>query len=310
MKIGDLPLQTFSNRFSTDGIRLRFGPFVAHIVSTVSDVSEPFWALYSEFDLSEENLADFHLRLISGGAILTKRAELFAEGRSLFGSFPREESLAMLEWGMNACVCAWAHDFLIVHAAIVARGGMAVVIPGGSGSGKSTLAAALVAGGWRLLSDELTLIRPDSGEAVPVVRPISLKNDSLQVAARLYPDPIFGPILNVRRKGRMAHLKPDSRSVNRGCESAVPGMFVFPSFGQDRLFELEPLPKARTFLLVAENALNYGLLGRVGFETLSRLIENADGYRLQYGNLEAAVGEIEKLFLERCGCQVGAENAA
>ncbi|HXV24710.1 MAG TPA: HprK-related kinase A [Alphaproteobacteria bacterium] len=289
---------------------MRFGPFTAHIVSTVSTVSGPFWTLYSEFNLSDEGVADFHLRLISGGAILTKRAELFAEGRSLFGSFPREESFAMLEWGMNACVCAWAHNFLIIHAAIVARDNIAVVIPGGSGSGKSTLAAALVAGGWRLLSDELTLIRPDSGEAVPVVRPISLKNESLQIAARLFSHPVFGPTLNVRRKGRMAHLKPDSHSVGRGHEPAFPGIFVFPAFGQDFFTELQPLQKARTFLLVAENALNYGVLGRVGFETLTRLIDNADGYRLQYGNLEAAVDEVEKLLLERSGCQVGAKGAA
>ena len=58
--------------------------------------------------------------------------------------------------------------FLLVHAAVLERDGRAVVMPGPSGVGKSTLCAALVARGWRLLSDEVAMIRT-AGRSAPAI---------------------------------------------------------------------------------------------------------------------------------------------
>ena len=70
-----------------------------------------------------------------------------------------------------------------MHAAVFERDSSAVVLPGPSGVGKSTLCAALVARGWRLLSDEVAMIRPQDGLLQPYPRPISLKNESIEMIA-------------------------------------------------------------------------------------------------------------------------------
>jgi hypothetical protein len=51
------------------------------------------------------------------------------------------------------------------HAAAAAKGGRAVVIAGDSGAGKSTLGAGLLARGWRMIADEVTVIDLDDSSA-------------------------------------------------------------------------------------------------------------------------------------------------
>jgi ABC-type cobalamin/Fe3+-siderophores transport system ATPase subunit len=70
----------------------------------------------------------------------------------------------------------------------VERNGKALLLAGPSGAGKSTLCAALITRGWRLLSDEAAMIRPDDGLIQPYPRPICLKNASIDLIAEAVPD--------------------------------------------------------------------------------------------------------------------------
>ncbi len=67
--------------------------------------------------------------------------------------------------------------FLTVHGALLALGDDAVLLVGPSHSGKSTTSCALWAAGWQLLSDDLTILHPDTdtGLASPVPRRVSLR---------------------------------------------------------------------------------------------------------------------------------------
>jgi hypothetical protein len=53
-------------------------------------------------------------------------------------------------------------DRLMIHGAVVARDGDALVVVGPSGQGKSTLAAAALLGGWELLGDDLAVVHPEA----------------------------------------------------------------------------------------------------------------------------------------------------
>src|SRR3546814_17273791 len=75
------------------------------------------------------------------------------------------QALPMLEWGLNWCIGAHGHQFLIIHAAVIERNGLAAILPGAPGSGKSTLTACLVHNGWRLLSDAMALVSLQGGRS-------------------------------------------------------------------------------------------------------------------------------------------------
>lgn len=68
-------------------------------------------------------------------------------------------------------------DRMMVHGAGLARGDQAVVIVGASGRGKSTLAVSGLLAGWKLLGDDLAVVRPSSGEVQAVARPPMVDRD-------------------------------------------------------------------------------------------------------------------------------------
>jgi len=76
----------------------------------------------------------------------------------------REERL----WSIPAMLCFLARGDLPLHAAAVEVDGGAVVIGAPRAFGKTTLAAAFLSAGYRLLSEDVTCMRPGS---VPLVIP-------------------------------------------------------------------------------------------------------------------------------------------
>jgi hypothetical protein len=71
------------------------------------------------------------------------------------------------------------HGRFVVHAAAVVRDAGAVVFFGGSGQGKSTSVAAAMADGWRVLGDELIVLRMDGTgiEAQGIPRPLAIPGE-------------------------------------------------------------------------------------------------------------------------------------
>lgn len=74
------------------------------------------------------------------------------------------------------------HGLLPLHACCLERDGQAIAISGDSGAGKSTLAAQLIGRGYRILSDDLTVVDMRSGDvplALPTFPRIKLWQDML-----------------------------------------------------------------------------------------------------------------------------------
>jgi HprK-related kinase A len=221
---------------------------------------------------------------------------LLASGQFVVRAGPFAVQLfPLLEWGLNWCVATYAHQFLMLHSAVVEKHGRALLLPAWPGSGKSTLCAALVYRGWRLLSDEFGLIRPGTSAIVPFPRCIPLKNESIGILRDFAPDAVMGPIFPKTRKGDVAHLKPPAESVNRSEEAAAPALVVFPRYIPDQRARLRSLTKARAFMKLAGNAFNYELLGEQGFRTVASLIQSCDTYLFHYADLHEAVEVLDSL---------------
>jgi HprK-related kinase A len=227
--VGALSRRELETRLAKPGIFLRTGAFVTHLRSTIPSVAEGIGQMYADFPLEARDFADFHLSL-DRPANLRRwyKPQVFFrfDGQTPFTPLPVNQAFPLFEWGLNWCVSSHAHRYLIIHAAVVENGGFAAILPAPPGSGKSTLCAALVSRGWRLLSDELALIRLSDGKLLPLPRPVSLKNASIQIMRDYAPDAIFAREVAGTTKGTISHMRPPRDSVARASEVAHPAWII------------------------------------------------------------------------------------
>jgi HprK-related kinase A len=286
-------------RLAHGGLRLQTGEFIACIHSAIPSVADGIGLLYADYPLApQDEFADFHFSLQPSGGLRRwfRRQVLFDnDGIAPFKPLPIEQAFPMFEWGLNSCVSSRANGYLIVHAAVVEKDGCAAILPAPSGSGKSTLCAALVTRGWRLLSDELALLRLDTGELAPLPRPVSLKNASIGIMREYAPKAVFSPAVRDTLKGTVAHMKAPADSVARAREPARPAWIIFPQYHAGAVATLTPVAPAATFMRMAGNAFNYHLLGYRGFAALGNLVEGAPGYEFTYSSLDEAVALFSRL---------------
>ena len=302
MLLGDLTLGQLSNCLRANGLRLQTGPFVFRIRSPLPKVAESLHLLYDAFPLAEPDaFADFdvRIRIFSGlRRILRPQSTFDLDGIEPFKPLPGKQAFALLEWGMNWCIYSHAHRFLMVHGAVLEKNGRAILLPAPSGSGKSTLCAALMCRGWRLLSDELTLIDPETAEIHPLCRPVSLKNRSIDVMRAFAPDALITTPIPDTSKGTVAHMRPSAASFAAIQDPALPWRVVFPRYREHGATQISPLSRADTFMRLVENAFNYTLLGALGFQALARVIDRVQGLDAEYSALDDIIARLDALVAE------------
>jgi HprK-related kinase A len=201
----------------------------------------------------------------------------------------------MLESALNAWMGKSISRYLLVHAGVVERRGWALVLPGASGAGKSTLSTVLASRGWRFLSDEIAIIRPDDGLILPHPRPVPLKNDSIDMMTERLPEAYISKRYEGTTKGTVAFLRPPSDAIQHALEPAKPKIVVFPQFDAKGKTELKRLEKAPAFMRLVDNSPQYFTLLETGFETLAAIVEACVHYKLTYDNVDSAISLIESL---------------
>lgn len=284
---------------AADGLYLQMSPFISRIQSDSRVICDGICDMYRDFSLvASRSFTDFQVKVSYELGLrkwISPLVRFYFDGRPSFTPLPAHQAFAMLEWGLNWCVAAHAHQYLIVHAAVVERNGCSFLFPAPPGSGKSTLCAALVNRGWRLLSDELGLIDMDSLTVQGMARAVNLKNNSIDIIRAYAPDAVFTKVVPDTTKGSIALMQPPTESVLRAGEAGRPRCVILPQYIPDADIRLDPYSKAKTCMLLAEQSFNYHVHGQRGFESFASIVGAAKCFKLTYSRLDDAVGLMNDL---------------
>jgi len=280
--------------------RVTVGPASFRLSSSWAKPIAQMRALYAGYPAAD--IPDFNVRLepvsplrrfirpsaaIDGDYMLPDAAPL-----------PARQGLLGLEMGMNLQMALGWRRQMILHASAVERDGRALIMTGESGSGKSTLSAMLgqIAGaqGWRFMGDEFALIDPESGDAVPYPRLISLKNEAIAAMQAASPGGHFGPLMRATPKGDIRHLAPPPDAIARMDERARPALLLFPSFGRDAA--IRDVPPSEAFMRLTQASTNYVALGEAGFRALTRFVREVPARAIDYRSGDEAMELVEQLW--------------
>ena len=299
MIVGDLEFNELEDLLNGKGLKVRFGPFVVRINSNVPSTFPLIHRFYSPYTLlSLDEMDDFHVNIGMAKGLrhwYRRQAVFSVDGRQTFQPCSIEHAFPTLEWGINWCIATRAHHLLMLHSAVVERNGNAILFPAWPGHGKSTLCTALVHSGWRLLSDEFGLVRPEDGLLLPIPRLIPLKIESIDVIRQFSPGAIIGPSFYGTRKGTVAHVRPPEDGIYRMDEPAKPRWLIFPRWIANAPLRIEPIPKSQAFLMVATNSFNYDVLDQTSYRLVTDMVKNCDCHTLVYSDLNEAISAIDEL---------------
>ena len=298
-----LPTVDISQRLARGELHLHIGPYTYNLQSNVATIAAGIQTLYGDFPVADpREFTDYGVAMQHCGLLgrLRGQAEFLFDEQSPFGAIPARQAYAFLEWGMNWCVSIYNNEYLKLHAAVVAKNGAAIIMPGIPGAGKSTLCAALGLTGWRVLSDEHALIIPGTLQLAPLYRPVSLKNESIDVIKSFCSSAIFGPASTETHKGVVAHMKGDLAPDSHDKRTLPARIMMFPKYTKDEPQRLSPRGRTGSFILTAYHSFNYSLLGETGFQAMKKLMENVECYDLVYHDLDWALQAVSDLHDRHC----------
>lgn len=285
-----------------DGLAFSVGPYDCRIRSPWPSLVLPLLSLYADAGLHRFDIAasvvdiDAVISAKRAGFVGRSDAEFSVRGFPPLPELPPSQVHPLFEWGLNWAVATLSGTEIVIHAAIVERGGTALVLPGEPGAGKSTLCAALALSGWRLLSDELTIIDIGAQLAIPVPRPISLKGRSIDVISRRFPAAWLTEPITETRKGAISYVRPPTEAYLRVDERPQVGGIVFPAYRDGAALNAVDVSPGVCLPRLIVNTFNVGLIGHPGFEILAATVARARCVALEYSNIDDALGWIDRNF--------------
>jgi HprK-related kinase A len=299
LKIAEYSNDALCKQLKQTGLILQTGPFKSHIRSSVPSLASNIALIYRDFStLPQADFSDFHINISLPRNLrryVRRQAFFYFDGKTPFMPLAHQQAFPMFEWGLNWCISSHSHQYLIIHAAVVAKDDRALIMPAPPGSGKSTLCAALVNRGWRLLSDELALVDVQDGRLVPLSRPINLKNDSIDIIKEFEPTAVFTEKFHDTSKGTVALMRPPQTSVENIHQTAKAAWVICPKYMAGSNTELEQQSTAQMYMQVAGNCFNYSILGLMGYNALVKMMNSCHCYNMTYSNLNEAIDTVNSL---------------
>lgn len=210
------------------------------------------------------------------------------------GADPLSVRLGIVGPGLSLLLAK--RKLLVLHGSVIERDGQAVAFVGESGAGKSTLAAALCGRGWRLVSDNLCVLRKSGARYSVLSGPArsKLRTDSAKKLGRALK--VLSPIEPLAEKSwcSLKGVKP-KKSVH------LSHIFIL---GVSERISSRDLPKrvAIKYLLrhsVGYHSSRYKSLWPNTLYQITKLVQQVELIRLQrtrnLRRLDALISHVERL---------------
>jgi len=300
--VGEVDLGDLARALRGDGLWFDIGATTIRVQSDAPALPAQLHRVYGAFPFRPSGgWADLHCQLMRPTSVrrwLRPKVVFRCDGQHPFDPFPADSPLPLFEWGCNWMVGSRLNHLLLLHAGALERDGLALLLPALPGSGKSTLTAALSQRGWRLLSDEFGAYDPSQCGFRSMLKPVALKNQSIDVIRRFAPNAVLGPSFPRTHKGTVAHLAAGPEAVARRGELVPAGAVLLPKWTEGAPLRMDRAQPQSLFSSLAFNAFNYRVQGGLGFDAVVALAQHCPGWQLSYSNLDDAVAAIDALWTE------------
>jgi len=207
------------------------------------------------------------------------------DGGIALGATPPVEFTPLLKALFTERFLASSPDGFLAHAALLKRGGKAMLLSGEPGAGKTTLCVALGSAGWTLCADDIVRIDP-SGRALGIPFAPAVKTGSWDLLAPYAPDLASQPV-QLRTDGQWVRYLP--MPASDGAPAPI-GAVLLLARTLDGPPRLEPIDALEALTTILDGA--YATGHRIDAQTLVALtaaLTHATCARLHYSNLERAV---------------------
>lgn len=298
MMVSQIPFQEFLMLLRNQGLRVVLGPFNVRIQTSYTPLASQLYSLYRHYRVVQDEISEFHAQIVAKRSLKNpwkQTVRFFVDGQTPFESFPEDQALAVLEWGINLAIAVRVNHLLLLHAAVVEKNNHVILFPAWPGSGKTTLCTFLVHRGFRLFSDEMGLMDPTKNVFYPIPRLMPLKNESIRIIRDRLPDAVIGQPIPNTQKGTVAHVCPPEDSFRLVEKTAKARWIFFPKWVNNAKTNIESISDAEAFMLLASNAFNYEVLGETGFRAVAQLISDCRCYKLVYSDLEDVTQTLQNM---------------
>ncbi len=213
----------------------------------------------------------------------------------------RSKTLSGLQYRLLQALAGFAFEqpgrLALLHAGAVLRGDRCLVFPARGGSGKTTLVTGLMHAGHALLADDVLAVDAATLEVLPLPLPLSIKQGSWEVVGARYPELMENPVLAVGPK--RLRLLPPALPVDgiweRGHRAAC---LINPVYRPGETAQLTPCSRWEMLQIMFDARSVICLPDPLRLRKLLRWVGGLPAYRLAYGNLDEAIGLLNRLELQ------------
>jgi len=218
--------------------------------------------------------------------------EILRNGEVLHTSDDLYKTIFNLQWLMHKEALGGITDRIRIHAGCGEWEGKRFIIVGDKGAGKTTLMITLLLAGFRVVGDELVLVK--EGKALPFPRRFNIKQESTRLLTQMTELLETLPYNMTYYNHKMYSLSPQDLGrewkIDEGEVRAV--FYLVPNHGGET--RIEECPK---FLMV-NRVMPMSFLSEnddhMKISRLCRMIDRAECHTIYIGGLEEAVSGLQE----------------